>query len=237
MLLRPAPLSLSPSNRRWRRDRTLGGKVPPSSPPATSSAGLHRQGSERQPPPRLQRLPPTSLQPLPACHLLRRERVPPRHRKPATPVGPKPSIEEPPASRAPAHFLPELRSLHRASARWTDDPEGRAACPELAILAQETKTLHSHRPRATDPAKHSVFSLGALHPENSQLSHAKVDCGPLHSQTDRGATRTCYNPISLLQRLADVTSLSFFERDGLERIKFSSLLQSFQGRTQCVPVG
>src|SRR5467141_1498555 len=68
MLLRPAPLSLSPSNRRWRRDRTLGGKVPPSSPPATSSAGLHRQGSERQPPPRLQRLPPTSLQPLPACH-------------------------------------------------------------------------------------------------------------------------------------------------------------------------
>src|ERR1700722_11263937 len=96
---------------------------------------------------------------------------------------------------------------------------------------------NGHRPRATDPAKHSVFSFGALHPENSQLSHAKVDCGPLHSQTDRGATRTSYNPISLLQRLADVTSLGFFERDGLERIKFSSLLQSFKGRPQCVPVG
>src|SRR5467141_2459428 len=96
-----------------------------------------------RPYPRRQRLPPTSLQPLPACHLLRRERVPPRHRKPATPVGPKPSIEEPPASRAPAHFLPELRSLHRASGRWTDDPEGRAASPELATLAQEIKTPRS----------------------------------------------------------------------------------------------
>src|SRR5712672_2771201 len=143
MLFRPASLSLSRSNRRWRRDRTLGGKVPPSSPPAASAAGLHRQGSERQPPPRRQRLPPTSLQPLPARHLLQRERVPPRHRKPATPVGLKPSIQEPPASRAAAHFLPKLRSLHRASARSTDDPAARAACPALATLAQETKTPHS----------------------------------------------------------------------------------------------
>src|SRR5260221_11120553 len=131
MFLRPGSRSLSPSTGRWRRDRTLGGKVPPSSPPAASAAALHRQGSERQPPPRRQRLPPTCLPPLPACHLLRRERVPPRHRKPAAPVGPKPSIEEPRASRAPAHFLPELRSLHRASGGWPVDPDVRGAGAQL----------------------------------------------------------------------------------------------------------
>src|SRR5258708_3530924 len=223
MLLRPVRIPVSLSTRLWRRDRTLGDKVPSSSPPAASSAELRRQGSERQPPPRRQRLPPTCLLPLPARHLLRRERVPPQHRRPATPVGPKPLIEEPPARQSLAHFFPELRSLHRASARWTDDPEGRAACPELATLVQETKTLHSYRPRTTDPAKHSVFSFGSLPPENSQLSHAKVDCGPLHSQANSSAPRTIDNPVGLLQRLADVNSLSFFHRDGLQRFNSCSL--------------
>src|SRR5882724_3057624 len=147
MLLRPVRIPVFLSNLLWRRDRILRDRVPPSSPPAASSAELRRQGSERQPPPRRQRLPPTCLLPLPARHLLRRERVPTQHRRPATPTGPKPSIEERPASRAPAHFLPELHSPHRASARWTDDPEGRAACPELATLVQETKTPHSYQPR------------------------------------------------------------------------------------------
>src|SRR5246127_3754221 len=149
--------------------------------------------------------------------------MPRRPRRPATLVVPKPLSEEPPASRAPGHFLPELHSPHRASARWTDDPEGRAACPELANLVQETKTLHSYRPRATDSAKHSVFSFGSLPPKNSQLSHAKVDCGPLHSQANSSAPRTIDNPVGLLQRLADVNSLSFFHRDGLQRFNSCSL--------------
>src|ERR1700747_326246 len=98
MLLRPVRIPVSPSTRRWRRDRILWDKVPPSSPPAASAAELHRQGSERRPLLRRQRLPPTCLQPLPALHLLPLERVPPRHRSPATLVGPKPLIEEPLAS-------------------------------------------------------------------------------------------------------------------------------------------
>src|SRR3984957_7952386 len=96
---------------------------------------------------------------------------------------------------------------------------------------------NGHRPRATDPAKHSVFSFGSLPPENSQLSHAKVDCGPLHSQANSSAPRTSDNPVGLLQRLADVNSLSFFHRDGLQRFNSCSLPQSFEWRTQCVSVG
>src|SRR5258707_8091880 len=79
--------------------------------------------------------------------------MPPRPRRPATLVGPKPLSEEPPASRAPGHFLPELRSPHRVSALWMDDPAASAACLELATLVRETKTLHSYQPRFCYPAK------------------------------------------------------------------------------------
>src|SRR5467141_1337266 len=77
----------------------------------------------------------------------------------------------------------------------------------------------------------------SLRPENSQSSHAKIDCGPLHSQADSSAPRTSDKPVGLLQRLADVNSLSFFQRDGLQRFNSCILPQSFKWRTQCVPIG
>src|ERR1700751_2693462 len=122
MLPRPVRIPASLSTRLWLRDRILWGKVPPSSPRAASSAEHYQQGSERQPSPPRHRLPPTCPQLLPVRHLLRGGRVPPRHRRPATLVGPKPLIEKPPASPAPGYFFPELHSPHRASARRTDDP-------------------------------------------------------------------------------------------------------------------
>jgi len=75
----------------------------------------------------------------------------------------------------------------------------------------------------------------AAPPEDSQLLHARVKCGPLQSQTESSAPGATDHPVHVLQSLADVLSLSLFQRYGLQRVNFGSLSQSSSGGRSVLP--